>query len=92
MFLITFNFIFSVALAVLLDFLLQITAFVALVTFDFMRAEDNRIDCFPCMKVTSSSIQDNDGNDITLMDTEVVLHLSFLHISNLSFLSPLEYV
>ncbi|RVX12387.1 Niemann-Pick type protein-like 1B [Vitis vinifera] len=38
------------ALAVLLDFLLQVTAFVALIVFDFMRAEDNRIDCFPCIK------------------------------------------
>ncbi|KAL3830515.1 hypothetical protein ACJIZ3_019317 [Penstemon smallii] len=43
------------ALAVLLDFLLQITAFVALIAFDFLRAEDNRIDCFPCVKVSSSN-------------------------------------
>ncbi|KAL3514868.1 hypothetical protein ACH5RR_027585 [Cinchona calisaya] len=39
------------ALAVLLDFLLQVTAFVALIVFDFLRAEDNRIDCFPCIKL-----------------------------------------
>ncbi|KAF8405539.1 hypothetical protein HHK36_010446 [Tetracentron sinense] len=43
------------ALAVLLDFLLQVTAFVALIVFDFLRAEDNRIDCFPCIKIPSSS-------------------------------------
>nr|AGV40493.1 hypothetical protein [Phaseolus vulgaris] len=43
------------ALAVLLDFLLQITAFVALVTLDFVRAKDNRIDCFPCIKLNRSS-------------------------------------
>lgn len=41
------------ALAVLLDFLLQVTAFVALIAFDCRRAEDNRIDCFPCIKVPS---------------------------------------
>ncbi|KAJ8421237.1 hypothetical protein Cgig2_028187 [Carnegiea gigantea] len=41
------------ALAVLLDFLLQVTAFVALIVFDFLRTEDHRVDCFPCMKVTS---------------------------------------
>ena len=38
------------ALAVLLDFLLQVTAFVALIVFDFLRTEDNRVDCFPCVK------------------------------------------
>ncbi|KAI3459954.1 hypothetical protein Pfo_016617 [Paulownia fortunei] len=43
------------ALAVLVDFLLQVTAFVALIVFDFLRAEDNRIDCFPCMKLSSSN-------------------------------------
>ncbi|GAB4828432.1 NPC intracellular cholesterol transporter 1 [Ancistrocladus abbreviatus] len=43
------------ALAVLLDFLLQVTAFVALIVFDFLRAKDNRIDCFPCIKISHSS-------------------------------------
>ncbi|KAG7037951.1 Niemann-Pick C1 protein, partial [Cucurbita argyrosperma subsp. argyrosperma] len=38
------------ALAVLLDFLLQVTAFVALIVFDFLRTEDDRVDCFPCVK------------------------------------------
>ncbi|XP_059634533.1 uncharacterized protein LOC132276909 [Cornus florida] len=42
------------ALAVLLDFLLQITAFVALIVFDFMRAEDKRVDCFPCLRISGS--------------------------------------
>ncbi|KAK4276452.1 hypothetical protein QN277_014600 [Acacia crassicarpa] len=41
------------ALAVLLDFLLQVTAFVALIVLDFLRAEDRRVDCFPCIKVSS---------------------------------------
>eukprot|EP00258_Populus_trichocarpa_P041151 XP_024457170.1 NPC intracellular cholesterol transporter 1 isoform X2 [Populus trichocarpa] len=41
-------------LAVLLDFLLQVTAFVALIVFDFLRAEDKRVDCIPCMKISSS--------------------------------------
>ncbi|GMH04666.1 hypothetical protein Nepgr_006506 [Nepenthes gracilis] len=43
------------ALAVLLDFLLQVTAFVALIIFDFLRAEDYRIDCFPCTKISPST-------------------------------------
>lgn len=45
------------ALAVLLDFLLQVTAFVALIVFDFLRAEDNRIDCFPCFKISRSNVE-----------------------------------
>lgn len=50
-----------VALAVLLDFLLQVTAFVALMVFDFSRAEDNRIDCFPCIKGHSSATKSEEG-------------------------------
>ncbi|XP_059445975.1 uncharacterized protein LOC132177601 [Corylus avellana] len=49
------------ALAVLLDFFLQVTAFVALIVFDCLRAEDNRIDCFPCIKLPSSSVEPNGG-------------------------------
>ncbi|XP_021732185.1 Niemann-Pick C1 protein-like [Chenopodium quinoa] len=47
------------ALAVLLDFLLQVTAFVALIVFDFKRTEKHRVDCFPCKK--ASSIEDSDN-------------------------------
>ncbi|KAG0501372.1 hypothetical protein HPP92_001444, partial [Vanilla planifolia] len=48
------------ALAVFLDFLLQITTFVSLIIFDVWRTDDNRIDCFPCVKI-SSSVQPNRG-------------------------------
>ena len=37
----------------LLDFLLQVTAFISLMTFDFIRTEENRVDCFPCIRVGS---------------------------------------
>lgn len=47
------------ALAVLLDFLLQVTAFVALIVFDFRRTENHRVDCFPCMKVSSAEGSNN---------------------------------
>ncbi|XP_031405004.1 NPC intracellular cholesterol transporter 1 isoform X2 [Punica granatum] len=50
------------ALAVLLDFLLQVTAFVALIVFDFLRAEDKRVDCFPCIKVSSTYPESDKGN------------------------------
>uniref|UniRef100_A0A7C9FG71 SSD domain-containing protein n=2 Tax=Opuntia streptacantha TaxID=393608 RepID=A0A7C9FG71_OPUST len=51
------------AMAVLLDFLLQLSAFVALIVFDFKRAEDYRIDCFPCIKISSASAASNRGID-----------------------------
>ncbi|XP_062163882.1 uncharacterized protein LOC133870706 [Alnus glutinosa] len=49
------------ALAVFLDFLLQVTAFVALIVFDFLRAEDKRVDCFPCIKVSSPRADSDKG-------------------------------
>ncbi|KAK9135670.1 hypothetical protein Syun_015000 [Stephania yunnanensis] len=49
------------ALAVFLDFLLQVTAFVALIIFDFLRTEDDRVDCFPCIKVPSSNSESDKG-------------------------------
>ncbi|XP_022140528.1 Niemann-Pick C1 protein [Momordica charantia] len=49
------------ALAVLLDFILQLSAFVALIVFDILRAEDHRVDCFPCIKVTPHSDEPNQG-------------------------------
>lgn len=49
------------ALAVLLDFLLQVTAFVALIVFDFVRAEDRRVDCFPCVRASSSYADSDKG-------------------------------
>ncbi|KAL2936836.1 NPC intracellular cholesterol transporter 1-like protein 1b [Bienertia sinuspersici] len=45
------------ALAVLLDFLLQLSAFVALIVLDFKRAEEYRIDCFPCIRISSESVE-----------------------------------
>ncbi|CAH2060365.1 unnamed protein product [Thlaspi arvense] len=49
------------ALAVLLDFILQVTAFVALIVFDFKRTEDKRVDCFPCIKTPRSPGNDDKG-------------------------------
>lgn len=50
------------ALAILLDFLLQVTAFVALIVFDFLRAEDQRIDCFPCIRLPGSLVDTDQGS------------------------------
>ena len=45
--------------AVFMDFLLQVTAFVALIVFDFRRAQDGRIDCVPCARIVSSPATDD---------------------------------
>lgn len=52
------------ALAVLLDFLLQVTAFVSFIVFDFKRAEDRRVDCFPCLKACSSYADSDKGTGV----------------------------
>uniref|UniRef100_A0A453CMK0 SSD domain-containing protein n=1 Tax=Aegilops tauschii subsp. strangulata TaxID=200361 RepID=A0A453CMK0_AEGTS len=49
------------AMAVLLDFVLQVTAFVALIVYDFRRAEDGRIDCVPCARLKSSTVAGDNG-------------------------------
>uniref|UniRef100_A0A7N0U220 SSD domain-containing protein n=2 Tax=Kalanchoe fedtschenkoi TaxID=63787 RepID=A0A7N0U220_KALFE len=49
------------ALAVLLDFLLQITAFVALIIFDSLREDDRRVDCFPCLKISTTQAEIDKG-------------------------------
>lgn len=61
----------------LLDFLLQVTAFVALIVFDFLRAEDKRVDCFPCLK--SSSYADSEKGEVSLS------HISYRVMHTLRF-------
>lgn len=51
------------ALAILLDFLLQVTAFVALIVFDFLRAENQRVDCFPCIRISDSVADIDQGSN-----------------------------
>jgi Niemann-Pick C1 protein len=54
-----------------LDFLLQVTAFVAFIVFDFLRAEDKRIDCIPCQKISSSSADSDKGSVRRLFITHI---------------------
>ncbi|KAL4425014.1 hypothetical protein ABPG77_002899, partial [Micractinium sp. CCAP 211/92] len=49
------NFSICAALAVLLDFLLQVTAFVALLTLDARRIEQGRYDCWPWSRCPAHS-------------------------------------
>ncbi|KAM0793065.1 hypothetical protein ACM66B_000551 [Microbotryomycetes sp. NB124-2] len=48
------NFAIYAAGAVLVNALLQVTVFVSLMAIDLRRLESNRIDCFPCMKVSAT--------------------------------------
>ncbi|CAG8463829.1 109_t:CDS:2, partial [Diversispora eburnea] len=48
------NFALYAALAVWIDFLLQVTVFVAFLSLDAKRQDDDRIDCFPCVKVDAA--------------------------------------
>jgi Niemann-Pick C1 protein len=46
------NFAYYSAGGVLINFLLQMTVFVALLSLDQKRLESNRIDCFPCIQIS----------------------------------------
>jgi Niemann-Pick C1 protein len=49
------------ALAVWVDFMLQVTCFVACMSLDAERTEDDRIDCFPCIHVADIGKSDREG-------------------------------
>lgn len=40
---------------------MQVTAFVSLIVFDFLRAEGRRVDCFPCIKASSTYAESEKG-------------------------------
>ncbi|CAG9311616.1 unnamed protein product [Blepharisma stoltei] len=48
------NFCITAAIAVLADYFLQITAFVAVIELDYRRWTGRRIDCFPCFDLEKS--------------------------------------
>lgn len=75
------------ALAVLLDFLLQVTAFVALIVFDFQRTENKRVDCFPCIKTSKSSDSSDKGNYHILLIVDFCESKFSLELSRITFRS-----
>lgn len=56
------NFAFYGAGAVLINFLLQMTCFIGLLSLDQKRLEENRIDCVPCITVAPISLDNNDDD------------------------------
>eukprot|EP01133_Synstelium_polycarpum_P009861 gene9861-11524_t len=51
------------SLAILFDFLLQITAFSALLVLDTKRVESRRIDCFPCVALEGDNSDDEEPSE-----------------------------
>ncbi|RUS26479.1 patched family-domain-containing protein [Jimgerdemannia flammicorona] len=49
------------AVAVFVDFVLQVTCFVACMVLDAHRAEETRVDCIPCIQVSAPEIIDREG-------------------------------
>lgn len=50
-----------------------------LIYFDFLRAEDNRVDCFPCIKVSSSSVETSEGIYIGMLTYCICVSVLKLH-------------
>lgn len=49
-------------MAILIDFLLQMTAFLALIVLDFRRTEDGRVECVPCVQFDREKSSGNKSN------------------------------
>ncbi|ORZ05152.1 patched family-domain-containing protein [Lobosporangium transversale] len=49
------------AMAVWVDFLLQVTAFVSCIALDAQRAEEDRIDCVPCLQIQAPQGIETEG-------------------------------
>ncbi|KAF9580140.1 hypothetical protein BGW38_003335 [Lunasporangiospora selenospora] len=49
------------AMAVWVDFLLQVTAFVSCIALDAQRTEEDRIDCVPCIQVQAPQAVESEG-------------------------------
>ncbi|XP_024370575.1 uncharacterized protein [Physcomitrium patens] len=74
------------AVAVLLDYLLQITAFVALLTLDFRRSESGRVDCIPCMSGGTEEIDDTSYGSSTRQQREPGILLRYMKNYHAPFL------
>ncbi|KAG0209992.1 hypothetical protein BGX28_009771 [Mortierella sp. GBA30] len=49
------------AMAVWVDFLLQVTAFVSCIALDAQRAEEDRVDCMPCLQIQAPQAIETEG-------------------------------
>lgn len=58
------NFAIYAAGAVFINAILQVTMFVSILALNQRRTEDNRADCFPCIRIKSAGIQLQDSSDL----------------------------
>jgi len=49
------------AMAVWVDFLLQVTAFISCIALDAQRQEEDRVDCVPCLQIQAPQGMDTEG-------------------------------
>ncbi|KAI8993287.1 patched family-domain-containing protein [Pilobolus umbonatus] len=49
------------AIAVFVDFILQVTCFVSCLVLDAYREKNNRIDCFPCVRIKAPEVLEKEG-------------------------------
>ncbi|KAF9433735.1 hypothetical protein BGZ76_009040 [Entomortierella beljakovae] len=49
------------AMAVWVDFLLQVTAFISCIALDAQRAEEDRVDCVPCIQIQAPQAIETEG-------------------------------
>ncbi|ORY07889.1 Niemann-pick C type protein [Basidiobolus meristosporus CBS 931.73] len=49
------------ALAIWVDFVLQVTCFIAFMSLDAQRAEDNLVDCMPCLRLSAPQKSHEEG-------------------------------
>ena len=61
------------AVAILLQYLLQMTAFVALLTLDFRRTERASIDCLPCLTIERSDSENSQTGNRNLQNYLMIL-------------------
>ena len=57
-----YSFALNAGFAILIDFLMQITAFISLMALDMARQENNRVDIFCCVKVPKNKKKEDDNS------------------------------
>ncbi|KAI9319750.1 patched family-domain-containing protein [Dichotomocladium elegans] len=55
------SFAFVASVAILIDFILQVTCFVSCMALDASRAKADRLDCMPCIRVSAPAVPEKEG-------------------------------
>ncbi|KAI8377569.1 patched family-domain-containing protein [Radiomyces spectabilis] len=77
------------AIAIFVDFLLQVTCFVSCMALDARRTQSNRIDCIPCIRIRAPEAIEKEGWLQTVFKVyyaPVILHRKIRYVICLAFL------